>query len=201
MSGVHLCAVLESPIRRKVRRRRKMRRSRPTLRSRDHGACGTKSSNSVRAFLARPPVRFLAPDLQTRRVPQEGTFMRIFIRWVGMSSSHALEKRIADRLRDILSDAQAQHISAVVRIGDINGPRGGRDKMCAISLSGCETVKVEALDDDAYRAADRACQKLAAAMGKQRGRKRAALRRGGQSSSRDTQMSNFTPWASGSSLP
>jgi putative sigma-54 modulation protein len=60
-------------------------------------------------------------------------------------------RRFHDRVRRV-----------TVRLGDLNGPRGGVDKRCTIVLSQTngETIVVHADSDDAYAAVTRAANSL-----------------------------------------
>lgn len=51
----------------------------------------------------------------------------------------------------------------VVRLRDLNGPRGGRDKQCQIliSLSGCPEVVIKKVHEDMYTAIDNAVKRAA----------------------------------------
>jgi ribosome-associated translation inhibitor RaiA len=53
--------------------------------------------------------------------------------------------------------------SASVRIKDINGPRGGKDKVCTadVRLRGVGTIRIEQVDADLTAAIDRAADRVA----------------------------------------
>jgi ribosome-associated translation inhibitor RaiA len=57
----------------------------------------------------------------------------------------------------------------VVRLGDVNGPRGGVDKHCRITVSGRRfgSSTLDELDGDAYAAVDLATGRIARAIRRQ----------------------------------
>jgi len=86
----------------------------------------------------------------------------IDLRSSNVSVSLALHEHIVRRL-DFSVRRFAHRIErVVVRLADINGPRGGPDKRCRILavLDGPETVVVEATDADAYAAVSQATMRL-----------------------------------------
>lgn len=102
--------------------------------------------------------------------------MELDIRWVGLDASEYLKKHVARRVDHALSHASTTDCVVTVRLSDVNGPRGGRDKSCLISVSGTQSIQVEAVEDDPYFAIDHACRRLASAMGRREGRRRASRR-------------------------
>lgn len=103
--------------------------------------------------------------------------MELDIRWIGLDGSDYLKEHVVRRVGDALSSYAATPACVVtVRVSDINGPRGGRDKSCLISLTGPDAVQVEAVEDDAYAAIDHACRRLTSAVSRRRGRRRASQR-------------------------
>ena len=63
----------------------------------------------------------------------------------------------------------AHHVRRVdVRVSDVNGPRGGRDKRCLITARGVgfAPLRVEELHEDFYLGVDRALHRLAEAIGR-----------------------------------
>ncbi len=72
--------------------------------------------------------------------------------------TNALREHIEKRLNFALSSC-SDHIQRVVmRLSDINGPRGGEDKLCKLQvvLNGLPDVIVEDIQLDLYVAIDRA---------------------------------------------
>jgi len=109
---------------------------------------------------------------------QPGT-MTVDIRFRGLESSESLRAYILRRVR-----SQARRIgkalrAVVVRVSDVNGPRGGVDKRCQIMLvrRGQRPVTIEEVRTDAYAAVDVAVERAALAAGRDVARARATRRR------------------------
>jgi putative sigma-54 modulation protein len=84
--------------------------------------------------------------------------MIISIQARGFELTEGLRTHTERRIRFALGWARFEIQAVSVRLSDINGPRGGKDKRCLIRIplaSGQEVV-VEDLDDDLYVAIDRA---------------------------------------------
>lgn len=75
----------------------------------------------------------------------------------------ALRSYAERRLRGALSFARDRVGDVVVRLGDINGPRGGQDMVCHIlvAVPGRPTLVVRDVQDDLYTAIDRAVKRAA----------------------------------------
>ena len=75
----------------------------------------------------------------------------------------ALRKHVERRLRSGFAFARDRIGDVVVRLGDINGPRGGQDKACQIMIAvpGRPTVVVRDVQEDLYSAIDRAVKRAA----------------------------------------
>lgn len=75
----------------------------------------------------------------------------------------ALRKHVERRLRSGLLFARDRIGDVVVRLGDVNGPRGGQDMLCQIlvALPGQPSVVVRDVQDDLYTAIDRAARRVA----------------------------------------
>jgi len=90
------------------------------------------------------------------------------------SLTQALRNYIDRRLRFTLGSRE-QHIQRViVRLSDINGPRGGEDKCCQIHviLPHLKEVVVEDIETDMYAAIDRATDRVSCAVGRRLSRQR-----------------------------
>ncbi|HLO69202.1 MAG TPA: HPF/RaiA family ribosome-associated protein [Holophaga sp.] len=87
--------------------------------------------------------------------------MNIQIRGIGIPPTEALEAHIERRLAFSLSRFSAYLERVVVRFSDLNGPRGGQDKLCQVNftLRGLPPEVVEARDADLYYAVDQAAEK------------------------------------------
>lgn len=66
------------------------------------------------------------------------------------------------RLHSVLSCCSEHIQQVVVRLSDINGPRGGEDKCCHIQvmLAGLPDVVIEDIETDLYIAIDRATDRV-----------------------------------------
>lgn len=87
--------------------------------------------------------------------------MNIQIRGIGIPPTEALTAHIERRIAFSLSRFSAQIERVVVRFSDLNGPRGGADKVCRMgfTLKGLGPESVEARDADLYLAVDQAAVK------------------------------------------
>ena len=86
-------------------------------------------------------------------------------------------------------DARDDHIQRViVRLSDINGPRGGADKCCHIQvvLNQLSDVVIEDTEVDLYAAIGRAADRAARAVGRRLGRQRDRSRCSGPGSIEST---------------
>ena len=84
--------------------------------------------------------------------------MQINIQSRGFSLTDALHDYTQRRVHFAMSNSSDHINRVVVRLSDINGPRGGADKCCRIQivLSGIPDVVVEDTEVDMYAAIDRA---------------------------------------------
>ena len=90
--------------------------------------------------------------------------MNIEMRGSTLPISEALERHIARRLEFALRKFADKLGPVVVRLVDLNGPKGGIDKRCRIAArlaSGAPSVVVESTDADVYAAISRAAARLA----------------------------------------
>jgi ribosomal subunit interface protein len=94
--------------------------------------------------------------------------MQFEIRGMDISMRQALRDHIERRLRFAL-DRFARRVRQVrVKVGDLNGPRGGIDKCCklAISLDRSSTIVVESHASNVYGAVDCVADKAATCIGR-----------------------------------
>ena len=110
--------------------------------------------------------------------------MMIDLRSSNLPISDALREHIVRKLDFAIRRFESHVSRVVVRLVDVNGPRGGPDKRCRIiaHFSPTGSVMVEATDADVYAAASQAAirldERVARAVARRRpGRSRA--RRGG----------------------
>lgn len=101
--------------------------------------------------------------------------MRIEIHSRQFALTDGLRNHIERRLDFALSWSRQNLQKVSLRLGDINGPRGGADKVCAIQipLGGGKPVVVQEVQADLYvaidRAIDRAVRVLARRLERRRG--------------------------------
>lgn len=88
--------------------------------------------------------------------------MRIEFRVRRFPLTPALRSHAERRLHFALGRFGRRVRSVVVRFEDVNGPRGGPDKLCRLSLqeSGGAPLQAEDVDADLYVAVDRAADRL-----------------------------------------
>ena len=85
--------------------------------------------------------------------------MKLDIRWKGTSRSEALSQHVHDRARSAFRPSAGRVRQIVVRLEDLNGPKGGVDKRCTVEVVGTFGVRVtEARDMDFHVAAGRALE-------------------------------------------
>jgi ribosomal subunit interface protein len=104
--------------------------------------------------------------------------MKIEVRFTGIDASDALHAYVVRRIHFRLSRFDGEVGSVVVRIADVNGPKGGADKRCHVLVRGrgLGRVTVEELSADAYSAVDRAIERGARAVARGLGRGRGIRR-------------------------
>jgi len=109
--------------------------------------------------------------------------MQIEVRFHGLDSSEAVRDHVVRRVDFQLSRLGSVVSKVVVRVEDINGPKGGVDKRCQVTLRGTliSSAVVEELSTDALCAIDMALERASCARGREleRGREsRRLVRRG-----------------------
>ena len=108
--------------------------------------------------------------------------MQIDIQARSFSLTDALRGHVNRRLGFALS-SRGEHIQRVmVRLSDINGPRGGKDKCCQIQvvLPQLTDVVIEDTEVDMYAAIDRATERAGRTVGRRLARQRDNSRSSGQ---------------------
>lgn len=105
--------------------------------------------------------------------------MQFDLQALGFPLTDALREHLLRRLRFALTrDSQAiQRVT--VRLGDTNGPRGGRDKFCRIQINfaGGGPVLIEEIGTDLYATIDRAAERTGRNVARHVDRKHDDLRR------------------------
>ena len=100
--------------------------------------------------------------------------MRIHVRSRGFDLTNALRAHAERRLLFALGRFGRRVQSVMLRMDDVNGPRGGADKRCQIvaRLVPWGDVRVEEPDGDLYGAIDRAADRLDRAVAREIERRR-----------------------------
>lgn len=100
--------------------------------------------------------------------------MQMDIQCQGFSLTPGLGQYVRNRLAFAFSHADPVISRVAVRLGDVNGPRGGADKRCLVEvrLKSAPAVVVEDVETDLYRAIDRAVHRAGRALGRRLGRLR-----------------------------
>jgi ribosomal subunit interface protein len=93
--------------------------------------------------------------------PTGACFMRIDIQARGFELTEGLREHTVRRLQFALGWSNHDVRSVSVRLFDINGPRGGKDKRCRIQVpfAGTPNVVIEDTEADLYVAIDRAAER------------------------------------------
>lgn len=107
--------------------------------------------------------------------------MPLFVRTIGLEASPALTAYVQRRVDAAVGRLTIARDAIVVRLSDDNGPRGGVDKRCRIVVRGATPLVVEAVDEDAFAAVDRACDRLASVAVREEGRRRSGRGPGARS--------------------
>jgi len=100
--------------------------------------------------------------------------MRIDIQASGFKLTDGLRAHAERRLQFALSWAVHDVRKVMVRLSDINGPRGGNDKRCYIQIPipGRPDVVIEDTEPDLYLAIDRAADRIERSVARRLERKR-----------------------------
>jgi putative sigma-54 modulation protein len=107
--------------------------------------------------------------------------MQIDIQARQFSLTNALRSHAERRLRFALACCDDHIQQVVMRLSDINGPRGGADKRChlRVLLTGLPDVVVEDTEADLYVAIDRATGRAGRTVGRRLARQRDTTRASG----------------------
>lgn len=92
--------------------------------------------------------------------------------------SQATREHVRRRLQFAIGRFAPRLSRVTVRVDDVNGPRGGVDKICRITvaLPTATAVVVEDADRDLYAAVDRAAERLGRAVERRLSRRREVVR-------------------------
>jgi ribosome-associated translation inhibitor RaiA len=98
-----------------------------------------------------------------------------------------LERHVREKLRLALANRYYGIKFITVRLGDVNGPRGGEDKYCYvhIGLANLRDVVVKDRNSDMYAAICRAADRAGGALNRRLARRRKRHRKVGWDSGRD----------------
>lgn len=89
--------------------------------------------------------------------------MRLSVRGVSIPTTPAIQSHTERRVKAAAARLGSQVRAVVVRLSDLNGPRGGEDKLCVIEArleGGQGVVRIEQAGDDLYEVIDRATSRL-----------------------------------------
>ena len=88
--------------------------------------------------------------------------MQIDIQTRGFSLTQALAAYVKRRLKSALQLNDRHILRTQVRLSDINGPKGGIDKRCQVSVevAGAPNVVIKDTSDNMYNAIDRAAHRV-----------------------------------------
>lgn len=92
--------------------------------------------------------------------------MNIDVRFHGLRGSRPLRRHIARRVLVHLSRFRRELTRVLVRIADVNGPKGGLDKRCLVHVRGPRlgSTIIEEHGSDAYAAIDAAASRTGRAL-------------------------------------
>ena len=104
--------------------------------------------------------------------------MKVEVRFRAMEASAALREQVVRRVQSQLSRFDGVVRLVVGRIWDINGPKGGADKQCRLTIRGpgLGSFNIQDLSADPYSAAELALTRATRALGRERRRTRVARR-------------------------
>ena len=106
--------------------------------------------------------------------------MKIDVQAHNFALTHALRDHVRQRLHFAFDRIGDRVRRVVVRLSDINGPRGGADKRCQLQvhLDQLPEVVIEDTQSDLYAAVDRAAERAARTVARRLSRERAHRRDG-----------------------
>lgn len=89
--------------------------------------------------------------------------MRLQVRGVSIPTTPAITRHAERRVRSAAARLNSHVRGVAVRISDLSGPKGGRDKLCVMEAQlagGGGVVRIEEAGDDLYAVIDRAAGRL-----------------------------------------
>ncbi|MGE5611702.1 MAG: HPF/RaiA family ribosome-associated protein [Bacillota bacterium] len=104
--------------------------------------------------------------------------MRVSIRGLSFKLTDAIVRHVEDCVEAALGSASGRIDQVTVRLDDVNGPKGGRDKRCRIVLWLRRTgvIVAQAVHEDLYIAVEQAAAKAKDMVRRHRTRRRALHR-------------------------
>lgn len=104
--------------------------------------------------------------------------MEIEVQSRGLSAAPFLRQHARQRMQSALGRFRYSVHAVSVRLGDINGPRGGADKLCRIvvRLKNTSLVVIEELGDDIFLVIDKVADRVHQSVARQVGRVKHAAR-------------------------
>ncbi len=89
--------------------------------------------------------------------------MNVYVRFRGLEASPEVAELVSRRVNERLGRFDGQLTSVLVRISDINGPKGGVDKRCQVTVQGPRfgVATLENLSGDVPSAIETAFDRLA----------------------------------------
>ncbi len=104
--------------------------------------------------------------------------MEVEVQARGLSAAPFLRQHARQRINSALGRFRYSVHSISVRLGDINGPRGGADKLCRIvvRLKNSSLVIIEELGDDIFQVIDKVADRVHQSVSRQLGRVKQATR-------------------------
>jgi putative sigma-54 modulation protein len=104
---------------------------------------------------------------RTKQAPEEGD-MTVQVRFRNIHNSPVVLEHAVRRAHQHLSRFGAQVSEVVIRMTDLNGPRGGCDQRCQLTAHGPRlgTVSVSETREDAFVSLDLALERLARTVGR-----------------------------------
>ena len=100
--------------------------------------------------------------------------MQMDIQSQGFNLTDGIRNYVMNRLAYTLAHGDAAITRIIVRLSDINGPRGGDDKRCLVEvrLKSASAVVIEDTESDLYVAIDRAADRAGRTLGRRLARQR-----------------------------
>jgi ribosome-associated translation inhibitor RaiA len=94
--------------------------------------------------------------------------MRVHVRCTGIEHAAGLVEHTKRRIHQHLSRFGHRLRAVEVRLADVNGPRGGRDKRCLVTAhgAGLGNLRVEELHEEPHIGVERALERLEEAVGR-----------------------------------